>query len=117
MQPNLTDATLYAGDPYPTYRWLRREAPVYWDAASRLWVVSRYDDVVQVSKTPEVFSAAQGVLPESDAPVSIVCMDDPRHHRLLSVLNRRFTPRMVRLREKRVRQHTTEQIDPVDGRG
>src|SRR5262245_6501891 len=117
MQPNLTDATLYAGDPYPTYRWLRREAPVYWDAASRLWVVSRYDDVVQVSKTPEVFSAAQGVLPESDAPVSIVCMDDPRHQRLRKLVNRGFTPRMVGLLEPRIRALATGLVDAIAARG
>ncbi len=82
MRPNLTDATLYAGDPHPTYRWLRANAPVYHDESSRLWVLSRYDDVYHVSKTAEIFSAAQGVLPDSDAMVSIVCMDDPRHQRL-----------------------------------
>ena len=117
MHPNLTDATLYAGDPYPTYRWLRAHAPVYWDAASRLWVCSRYDDVVHVSKTPEVFSAAQGVLPESDAPVSIVCMDDPRHQRLRKLVNKGFTPRMVGLLEPRIRELTTALIDAVAPRG
>ncbi len=117
MQPNLTDATLYAGDPYPTYHWLRHNAPVYWDAASRLWVCSRWHDVVHVSKTPEVFSAAQGVLPESDAPVSIVCMDDPRHNRLRKLVNRGFTPRMVDLLEPRVRELATELVDAIAARG
>jgi cytochrome P450 family 142 subfamily A polypeptide 1 len=117
MQPNLTDAALYAGDPFPTYRWLRENAPVYWDDASRLWVCSRYDDVVRVSKAPEVFSAAQGVLPESDAPVSIVCMDDPRHQRLRKLVNRGFTPRMVGLLEPRVRALTAELVDAVAARG
>jgi cytochrome P450 family 142 subfamily A polypeptide 1 len=117
MQPNLTDARLYAGDPYPTYRWLREHAPVYWDAASRLWVCSRWDDVVHVSKAPEVFCAGQGVLPESDAPVSIVCMDDPRHQRLRKLVNRGFTPRMVGILEPRIRALASRLVDEVAARG
>jgi cholest-4-en-3-one 26-monooxygenase len=117
VQPRLTDSSLYAGDPYPTYRWLRENAPVYWDAASGLWVLSRFEDVVHVSKTPEMFSAASGVLPESDAPVSIVCMDDPRHQRLRKLVNRGFTPRMVSLLEPRVRELTEQLVDQVAARG
>ena len=83
MTPNLTDATLYQGDPHPTYRWLRANAPVYRDEASNLWVLSKYEDVLQASKDAATFSAGQGVLPESDAMISIVCMDDPRHQREL----------------------------------
>jgi cholest-4-en-3-one 26-monooxygenase len=117
MQPRLTDAQLYAGDPYPTYRWLRQHAPVYWDAESRFWVVSRHEDVVAVSKNPEVFSAAQGVLPESDSIVSIVCMDDPRHQRLRKLVNRGFTPRMVGMLAEKVRALTDELLDGIAARG
>jgi cytochrome P450 family 142 subfamily A polypeptide 1 len=117
VQPRLTDASLYAGDPYPVYRWLRENAPVYWDEASRLWVLSRHEDVVHVSKTAETFCAGQGVLPESDAPVSIVCMDDPRHQRLRKLVNRGFTPRMVDLLEPRVRELARELVDAVAARG
>ena len=117
MTPNLTDATLYMGDPHPTYRWLRANAPVYWDAASNLWVLSRYEDVLQASKAADVFSAAQGVLPESDAMVSIVCMDDPRHQRLRKLVNRGFTPRMVGPLHQRVRELATSIVDDVARRG
>src|SRR5262249_3454184 len=98
-------------DAHPTYRWLRAHAPVYWDEASNLWVLSRYDDVLYVSKTPELFSAAQGVLPDSDAIVSIVCMDDPRHQRLRKLVNKGFTPRMVGLLEPMVRGLAKEIAD------
>jgi cytochrome P450 family 142 subfamily A polypeptide 1 len=117
VQPRLTDSSLYAGDPYPVYRWLRENAPVYWDDASRLWVLSRHDDVVHVSKTAATFCAGRGVLPESDAPVSIVCMDDPRHQRLRKLVNRGFTPRMVDLLEPRVRELARELVDVVAARG
>ena len=108
MQPNLTDSSFYAGDPYPTYRWLRQHAPVYWDAASRLWVLSRYDDIVQVSKASDTFSVSEGVLPDSDTIVSIICMDEPRHTRLRKLVNRGFTPRMVGMLEPRIRALTAE---------
>jgi len=117
MKPNLTDATFYAGDPYPTYRWLRDHVPVYRDDASQLWVLSRYDDVFHVSKTPETFSAARGVLPDSDAMVSIVCMDDPRHQRLRKLVNKGFTPRMVGVLEPRVRELAEQITDAVAARG
>jgi cytochrome P450 len=117
MQPNLTDAQLYAGDPYPTYQWLRRNAPVYWDAASNLWVLSRYADVDAASKASAIFSAAQGVLPESDAPVSIVCMDDPRHRRLRTLVNKGFTPRMLGMLETKVRSITAELVQRIAAQG
>jgi cytochrome P450 family 142 subfamily A polypeptide 1 len=117
MRPNLTDATLYAGDPHPTYRWLRANAPVYRDESSCLWVLSRYDDVFQVSKTAEIFSAAQGVLPDSDAMVSIVCMDDPRHQRLRKLVNKGFTPRMVGLFEPKARELAARIADAAAARG
>ena len=41
MTPNMTDCRLYQGDPHPTYRWLRENAPVYRDEASHLWVLSK----------------------------------------------------------------------------
>ena len=44
-------------DPYPIYRRLREEAPVHHNAERRIWSVTRYDDVMHVLKTPEVFSS------------------------------------------------------------
>src|SRR5258705_13600603 len=44
-------------DPYPIYRRLRDEAPVHHNAARRMWSVTRFDDVMHVLKTPEIFSS------------------------------------------------------------
>ncbi|MGH7338602.1 MAG: hypothetical protein ACREI7_13555, partial [Myxococcota bacterium] len=44
-------------DPYPLYRRLRDEAPVHHNEARRIWSVTRFDDVMHVLKTPEVFSS------------------------------------------------------------
>jgi cytochrome P450 len=45
-------------DPYPTYRRLRDEAPVHHSPSSNTYTVSRYDDVVAVLRSPELFSSA-----------------------------------------------------------
>jgi len=115
--PTLTDAALYAGDPYPTYAWLRANAPVYWDAASNLWVCSRYDDVVRISKDPVTFSSAGGVLMDSDQQVSLVTTDAPRHTRLRKLVSRGFTPRMVAQYGQRIRAIVGELLDRMAPRG
>jgi cytochrome P450 family 142 subfamily A polypeptide 1 len=116
MTPNMTDCRLYQGDPHPTYRWLRANAPVYRDEASNLWVLSKYEDVFAASKNPETFSAAQGVLPESDSIISMICMDDPRHQRLRKLVNRGFTPRMVGLLQEKIRDLASRLAEGVAGR-
>ena len=45
------------GDPYPVYARLRDEEPVSWVEAVGLWLVTRWDDVVTVDKSPEQFTA------------------------------------------------------------
>jgi len=44
-------------DPYPIYRRLRDEAPVYYASESRCYCVSRYEDVQQVLRSPEIYSS------------------------------------------------------------
>ena len=69
------------GIPHEQFAWLRENAPVYWDEQSQLWVVSRYQQVVEISKNSAVWCSGQGVLPDSDFPISIITMDEPRHLR------------------------------------
>ena len=44
-------------DPYPAYQELRDDAPVYWSESAGVFCVSRYDDVLHVLKSPELFSS------------------------------------------------------------
>lgn len=44
-------------DPYPLYRRLRDEAPVHHAPQRGIWSVTRFDDVMEVLRTPEVFSS------------------------------------------------------------
>ena len=44
-------------NPYPIYRRLRDEAPVHHNEERRVFSVTRFDDVMHVLKTPEIFSS------------------------------------------------------------
>ena len=44
-------------DPYPIYRRLRDEVPVHYNEQRRIWSVTRYDDVMHVLGSPEIFSS------------------------------------------------------------
>lgn len=46
-------------DPYPVYRQLREEAPVFWSEQMDAWVITRHDDVDAALKQPELFSSAR----------------------------------------------------------
>src|ERR1017187_6662099 len=45
-------------NPYPVYLQLQKEAPVYWCAKWRGWLVSRHDDFRAVIRDPQTFSNA-----------------------------------------------------------
>jgi cytochrome P450 family 142 subfamily A polypeptide 1 len=104
-------------DPWNAYRWLRRHAPLWWDARNELWVVSRHEDVSHISRHQELYSAAQGVRPKVAAPMSIISMDDPEHTRQRRLVNKGFTPRMVRQLADHIRDLSNQIIDEIAERG
>jgi cytochrome P450 len=92
------------------FRVLRDEAPVAFTPEPEIpgfpqgpgfWSVTRYADVMHVSRHPELFCSGAGTniidLPVeiSEFMGSMINMDDPRHTRLRMIVNRSFTPRMV----------------------
>lgn len=101
------------------FRTLRREAPVrFFDAPTMAgfeagpghWALTSFEHVHHASRHPEVFSSVptSTTLTEIDPAVaefvgSMISLDDPRHQRLRSIVNRAFTPRMVSRIEDSVR--------------
>lgn len=89
-------------DPYPTYRMLRDEAPVYRAADSNTWVLSRHRDVTTALLNHHSYSSVDGVFPtppgsdflESFLPMMIL-MDPPRHDQLRALVSKAFTPRRI----------------------
>jgi cholest-4-en-3-one 26-monooxygenase len=114
---DLLDGDLYAGDPDPTYTWLRRHAPVYRDEINHLWGISRYHDLVAIEKDPETFCSSEGYRPNLPADDSMIGNDDPRHNERRRLVARRFTPKAVANHEDDVRELASGLIDAVAGQG
>jgi cholest-4-en-3-one 26-monooxygenase len=114
---DLLDPQLYAGDPYPAYRWLRDEAPAYWDPVNRIWGISRHGDVLAVERDTVRYSSASGSRPLIEMSASMINRDDPRHQRQRKLVSRRFSPRAVRRHEDRVREVAVELITAAAAKG
>jgi cytochrome P450 family 142 subfamily A polypeptide 1 len=107
-------------DPWERYRWMRDEAPVYWDpsADGGLWGITRYDDIMQIAKSPEIFCSGKSSRPERNSWVaSMINLDEPLHKRRRNLVNRGFTPRRIQEQERKLRSLTNELIDAVIERG
>lgn len=117
---DLLDGDFYAGDPYPTYAWLRANAPVYRDELNELWGISRHADVVAVEKNPALFCNGEGSRPGMSREMTTTSMidrDDPRHTQQRRLVYKGFTPRRVAGHEAHVRDIVTGLIDKVAPRG
>lgn len=103
-------------DPYPFYKRLRDDAPVYHNERLGFWALSRHADVLAALKDVQRFSSRHGVALESMGPnaaatMSFLAMDPPRHTRMRALVSRAFTPRRVAELEPRIREIAKEHID------
>jgi cholest-4-en-3-one 26-monooxygenase len=114
---DLLDGAFYAGDPHPTYTWMRENAPVYFDAAHGVWGLASYAAVLAASTDPATFSNAGGIRPDSGPIPMMIDMDDPEHMKRRKLVNRGFTPGRVRGREDYIRDKCDAIIDLVCERG
>ena len=109
-------------DPYPIYRHLRDEAPVY-RHPDGWYALSRYDDVLWASQQPTLFSSAEGTtLEKVDSalmPPMIIFMDPPMHDRQRKLVSRAFTPRAISDLEPVIRGLANRFLDDLaaDGGG
>jgi cytochrome P450 len=120
MQLQVFDPYDYAwqDDPYPTYAWLRQDAPLYRNETQGFWALSRHADVQDAFRDSERYSSADGVSldpaatgPHASKVMSFLAMDDPRHFRMRSLVSKGFTPRRVRELEPRVREITRQHLE------
>ncbi len=118
---DLLDGNFYVEDPYAAYRWMRENAPLYWDATNELWGVSRYDHIVDVERRKEIFVNSDqkkgGYRPNIPADPAIIGLDDPLHHKRRNLVSRRFTPRAVTAREDHVQDTVRRLFDAVAAKG
>ncbi|MAG30630.1 MAG: hypothetical protein CL908_07035 [Deltaproteobacteria bacterium] len=95
-------------------RWLRENEPVFWSEKTQAFIITRYEDVVHVSKDNTLFCSGQGILPgRIDAKLGLIDEDEPRHSKMRNLINRGFSPRMVRRWEEIFKQITDETLDAI----
>ena len=108
-------------DPYPVYRRLREEAPLYYNEQHDFYALSRFDDVDRALSDPKTYISGRGDVLEviksgMDIPPGTVIMEDPpvhtTHRRLLSGV---FTPRKVTALEPKIREFCARCLDPLVG--
>jgi cytochrome P450 len=51
----------FQADPFPVYRWMRDEAPVFHSRKWGWWALSRFDDVRAAAVDPETFLSYEGI--------------------------------------------------------
>ncbi len=105
-------------DPYPFYKRLRDEAPLYRNDELNFWALSRHADVHRGFRNSTALSNKLGVsldpisrTPEAYRTMSFLAMDDPAHLRLRTLVSKGFTPRRIRELESRVLELTNEHLD------
>jgi cytochrome P450 len=108
-------------DPYPTFRRLRDEAPIYYNDRFDLWALSRHSDVEQALVDWQVFSSARGDILEVvqsgvDLPGGVILWEDPPiHTQHRGLMSRVFTPKRMTALEERVRVYCASCLDPLVG--
>jgi cholest-4-en-3-one 26-monooxygenase len=113
-----------AGIPYDAFERLRTEAPAYWHPEKDgrgFWAITRYDDLMAISKDPLTFSSARGGtnlfdVPEGDLAgirLLMLNMDPPKHNKFRRLVSTGFTARMVTQLEPHVREICAEVVAKV----
>src|ERR1700709_128926 len=105
-------------DPYPYYKRLRDEAPLYHNSELGFWALSRHQDVREGFRNSTSLSNSFGVSldpasrgPHASKTMSFLAMDDPAHLRLRTLVSKGFTPRRIRELEARVTEIAVAHLD------
>jgi cytochrome P450 len=110
-------------DPYPVWRRLRDEAPLYYNEKYDFYALSRYADVERSFVDWETYSSAMGSVIEIikagiELPPGMFIFEDPPDHDLYrGLLSRVFTPRRMASIEPQVRAYAARTLDPLVGAG
>lgn len=115
-------------EPHDVWSVWRAEDPVHWhempgDTPGH-WAITRHADIVEISRTPAVFSSEHSINmepprsdPETDGARMIVTSDPPVHVQLRSAVNRGFTPRQVNQLEPQIRAIVDRILDEATPMG
>lgn len=120
-------------DPFPFYRALRDQRPVYHDPGIDVYLVTRYEDCVRVLQDDAAFSLEHGyqdryangfidefaAIMERDGGGFIrdLAIDPPAHTRLRRLTEKAFTAHRVKDLEPRIRQIVVELVEALADAG
>lgn len=101
-------------DPFPIYRRMRDEAPVYHNEKFNFYALSRFEDVAAAARDFKTFSSAYGTtLEELEIDVRLLInTDPPEHSKLRHLVARMLTPANVAPLEDAVRSMARELLAP-----
>jgi cytochrome P450 len=108
-------------DPYPMFRRMREEAPLYYNEPHDFFAVTRFDDCEAALKDPITFSSAESNILELikakiELPSGVFIFEDPPLHTVhRGLLSRVFTPKKMNALEPRIRALCGEVLDPLVG--
>ncbi len=110
-------------DPYPMFKRLRDERPLYYNETHDFYALSRFADVNAALIDKDTFSSARGAIIELikaniEIPPGVLIFEDPPVHTMhRKLLSRMFTPRKVSALEEKVREFCRRSLDPLVGTG
>jgi len=108
-------------DPYPVYRRLRDEAPLYYNDTHDFFALSRFEDVEKGLLDAQTYISGKGAVLEViragiDIPPGVIIFEDPPTHTIhRRLLSRAFTPRRVAELEPKIREFCALSLDPLVG--
>jgi cytochrome P450 len=108
-------------DPYPAWKRLRDEAPLYYNETYQFYALSRYEDVSRELPSWETYRSGRGTTMDVitsgiEVPPGVILFEDPPLHDLhRRLLSRVFTPRRMEEIEPLTRQFCVRALDPLIG--
>ncbi|HZN81163.1 MAG TPA: cytochrome P450 [Mycobacterium sp.] len=108
-------------NPYPIWRRMRDEAPLYHNEKYDFYALSRYDDVARELHNWDTYRSGKGttmdiIMSGVEVPPGVILFEDPPLHDLhRRVLSRVFTPRRMEAIEPLTRQYCVRALDELAG--
>jgi cytochrome P450 len=110
-------------NPYPVFRRLREESPLFYNKQYDFYAMSRFSDVESGFANRETFSSSRGdileyIKADMDIPKGMFIWEDPPSHTVYRrVLTRVFTPKRMNDLEQKIRAYCGRCLDPLIGAG
>jgi cytochrome P450 len=110
-------------NPYPVWRRMRDEAPLYYNEKYEFFALSRFEDVEKALVDWQTYRSGRGSVLEiiragiEIPPGNILFEDPPIHDLHRGLMSRVFTPRKMAAIEPKVREFCARSLDPLVGTG